>query len=144
MRWKLRLLGLALLNAIALAVGGPVGAQPLPAYDRPPRPHYPKALIDQGIEGNVGVGVLIGRDGEPKCVWIMYSSGHPELDALAAAALRGAKWVRQADELEALIPINFRIRNGTAPSPADNLPKIRPRVRKPEEAPWAPCSKATS
>jgi TonB family protein len=113
----------------------------LPSYSRPPKPGYSTALIRQGIQGNVGVGVLIGRDGKAKCVWIAQSSGHAALDESAADALSRAEWLPLPDELEVVIPINFRINKGPPPP---TWPKVYPRVRRSDEAPWAPCSKPTS
>jgi TonB family protein len=140
MRNKLGRWSLALIAAVLLSLAAPADAETLPDFVQPPRMTYPSALLKLAVEGSVGVGVLIGRDGSAKCVWIVHSSGHVAFDEAAVAALSRAKWVALADELEVVIPVNFRIEPSTAPPP----PGMKPQVRGPGEPPWSPCSKTTS
>lgn len=136
-----------LASAAILCAISSAQAQPLPGYARPPAPEYPLALRENGIEGNVGVAVLISRDGKALCVWIAQSSGHRAMDNAAATAVRNARWLALPDEMEVIIPIRFRMAsyNGL-PSTVDLFPVMHPRVRQPNEAPWPKpkdCSRRT-
>jgi protein TonB len=57
-----------------------------PKRTRAPTPEYPPALREKGIEGDVGLRVVVGASGEVKGVSIIDSSEHDEFDRAAIAA----------------------------------------------------------
>lgn len=56
-----------------------------------PAPAYPPALLRRGIEGVVGLRILVGPDGRAAEVLVETSSGHRELDAAAVKVVR-TRW----------------------------------------------------
>lgn len=56
-----------------------------------PAPVYPPALLRRGIEGVVGLRILVGADGRAAEVLVETSSGHRELDAAAVKVVR-TRW----------------------------------------------------
>lgn len=75
---------------------GPVHATPQamgepdlrPAATDAPRPPYPRAARQRGLQGVVMVRVAVSADGLPTEVFIKESSGHPMLDDAAVEAVR--------------------------------------------------------
>jgi TonB family protein len=101
-------LSLAAIAAIALqSVACASPSTPRLHYVRPPQVHYPFTMLDQGIEGYVMVGVVVGRDGKPKLMWIAQSSGRDPFDKEAMNALSLAVWVPPATDTVVMVPINF-------------------------------------
>lgn len=78
------------------ATAGPVHAAPQamgepdlrPAATDAPRPPYPRAARQRGLQGVVMVRVAVSADGLPTEVFIKESSGHPMLDEAAVEAVR--------------------------------------------------------
>lgn len=78
------------------AAAGPVRAAPQamgepdlrPAATDAPRPPYPRAARQRGLQGVVMVRVAVSADGLPTEVFIKESSGHPMLDDAAVEAVR--------------------------------------------------------
>jgi TonB family protein len=101
-------LKLAVIAALALFATH-LAAQTPPRYVRPPAPHYPFTMLEQGIEGHVQVMVVIARDGTPKDMWIARTSGHASFDNEALAALRLAAWTASPNEVVVVVPIDFVI-----------------------------------
>jgi len=79
-----------------IAAAGPVHAAPQamgepdlrPAATDAPRPPYPRAARQRGLQGVVMVRVAVSADGLPTEVFIKESSGHPLLDEAAVEAVR--------------------------------------------------------
>ena len=57
----------------------------------------------------VTVAVVIGRDGEPKNMWIAQTSGHPSFDNEAMRAVSLAVWQPPPADVMVVVPINFLI-----------------------------------
>jgi len=79
--------------------GGPVidALTPGQTLERPallgyPAPEYPKEARHKGWEGVVEAVVTVDASGKPLEIAVSRSSGHPELDAAALSALRGARY----------------------------------------------------
>jgi len=58
------------------------------AYGANPRPPYPVMYQRLGMQGTVELDVVVAPDGRPASVRIAKSSGHPQLDELAADTVR--------------------------------------------------------
>lgn len=85
------------------------------AYDSAPPPPYPRQALRRGLEGTVELRVLVGVDGRPKDVQIAVSSGHRELDNVAARQVL-ERWSfvpaqRDGREVEgwARVPVQFKL-----------------------------------
>jgi TonB family protein len=99
---------LALLAAACTDPQGYPGAQG-PYFVRPPSPHYPFTMREQGIEGRVVVAVTIERNGKPRNIRILQSSGYAAFDDEAMNALSLAVFVPPPKEVTVAVPINFVI-----------------------------------
>ena len=66
-------------------------------------------MLVQGIEGRVLVAVTIERNGKPKDIRILQSSGHAAFDNEAMNALGLAVFVPPPRETTVAVPINFVI-----------------------------------
>jgi protein TonB len=73
---------------------------------RPPKPRFPKDLLDQGIEGNVVLLVEVTADGSTRDVQVVKSL-HPTLDKIAVANVRLFKWTPAEVDGK---PVDIRIR----------------------------------
>jgi periplasmic protein TonB len=62
------------------------------AYLTPPAPEYPMASVRLRERGTVQLRVLVDAQGRPQQVLTARSSGHPRLDAAAAAAVHAARF----------------------------------------------------
>lgn len=74
-------------------------------------PELPDALREQGHHGQVYVVGLLGSDGKLAAARLSYSSGSPQLDALALSAVNGWTWspARDADGKPLAIPLQVKI-----------------------------------
>jgi protein TonB len=106
-----RLAAIAAFALLPAACAGPADLPQGARYVRPPSPHYPFTMREQGIEGTVKVAVVIGRDGKPRNMWIAESSGHASFDNEAMNALSLAVWAPLTKETTVMVPINFVIKN---------------------------------
>jgi protein TonB len=76
-------------------------------------PAYPVAARRRGAEGEVLLRAEIGAAGAPLGITVLRSSGHPDLDAAAVAAVE--KWrFRAAGPFAVEVPLVFRL-DGRAP-----------------------------
>lgn len=64
-----------------------------------PPPVYPPALLRRGIEGVVGLRILVGPDGRAADVVVETSSGHREFDAAAVKVVR-TRWRFEPAQLD--------------------------------------------
>lgn len=77
-------------------------------------PIYPENLREKGIQGTVGVGLLVGPDGTVKGCWVESSSGYPEMNIAALEAVRQWKFLPaekngKAVAEKAFVFITFRL-----------------------------------
>lgn len=83
-----------------------------------PDPTYPKAALDQGLEGTVTLSVTVGPDGKATAVTVATSSGHASLDAAAVRAVqRGWTFKSGMEKGKAAagkVSVVFVFRNGDA------------------------------
>ncbi|HBK55659.1 MAG TPA: hypothetical protein DDZ76_05155 [Xanthomonadales bacterium] len=77
-------------------------------------PRYPATALDRRAQGNVDLAVRVNADGRVAEVNVTHSSGHPELDRAAVAAV--SQWTFEVDRIDgqpvpgwAEVPIWFRI-----------------------------------
>jgi TonB family protein len=100
---------LALLSAACTEPPGYPGAQGA-YFVRPPSPHYPFTMLEQGIEGRVVVAVTIERSGKTRNMRILESSGYAAFDNEAMNALSLSVFVPPPKEMTVAVPINFVIK----------------------------------
>jgi protein TonB len=83
-----------------------------------PNPTYPKAALDQGLEGTVTLEVTVGADGKVTAVTVAESSGHASLDAAAVRAVkRGWNFTSAMEKGKAAagkVTVIFEFKNGDA------------------------------
>ena len=78
-------------------------------------PNYPSSLLSKGIGGKVLVACVIDADGRISSTKIRQSSGHPELDKAAMAAVArwkfkpGSKAGRMV-RASCVVPFNFEVK----------------------------------
>jgi protein TonB len=85
-----------------------------PSYLSHPQPDYPGEAKENGRQGMVMLDVLVSAEGRPVKVALARSSGTPELDQAALAAVR--QWTfrpgRRAGvpaAAHALVPVRFEL-----------------------------------
>ncbi len=79
-----------------------------------PDPIYPKAALDQGLEGAVTLTVTVGPNGEVQDVTVSSSSGHASLDQAAVRAVK--RWtftpgMQKGKPAAGKIKVPFRFQN---------------------------------
>jgi len=84
------------------------------AYLRNPPPVYPRLLQRRGVEGSVLVRARVENDGRCSEVLLQESSGFPQFDAAALAAVQDWRFIPARQGAQAVvawveIPIDFRI-----------------------------------
>ena len=94
-------------------MGDDLDSAPLPTSKFPP--NYPSSLLSKGIGGKVLVACVIDADGRNSSTKIRQSSGHPELDQAAMAAVArwkfkpGSKAGRMV-RASCVVPFNFDVK----------------------------------
>jgi protein TonB len=73
---------------------------------------YPVGARRRGFEGNVRVSFVLGTDGCARQIRVETGSGHEELDAAVAEAVRRSSpfTLRPDNEIRLLFPVEFRLR----------------------------------
>lgn len=71
---------------------------------------YPRAAVEQGIEGEATVLLFLDEAGNAIAARLEASSGHPLLDEAALRAARSLRSLPEAAPREALLPVRFRLR----------------------------------
>ncbi len=86
----------------------------LPLYEKNPPPRYPPLARRWGVEGTVGLDVLVNRAGKVTTIHLAASSGHAILDKEAMQAVQ--KWLfkpgKQGNEhveMWVRVPVCFRL-----------------------------------
>ena len=95
-----------------------------PSFRMTRAPVYPDTSRAAKFSGEVMLRVAIDADGVPTAVEVQSTTGVPELDDVAVAAVREWRfWPRlaagQAVPSEAFVPVAFRLRDASAPAAAD-------------------------
>lgn len=80
-----------------------------------PKPDYPSSARSAGIEGTVGVGLVISTDGTVSSAWVIASSGNSALDQAAVNAVYSWQFVPAKQngmpvEAQSSVPVTFRLR----------------------------------
>lgn len=95
--------------------GGGGGTYMAPSYLRNPAPAYPREARMAHREGTVVLDVTVSADGRPEDVEVARSSGDPEMDRAAVAAV--ARWSfhpamagGQAVAARVEVPVRFRLK----------------------------------
>lgn len=87
---------------------------PVPTYNAIKPPRYPVAAIQERRSGTVMLRVLVGSDGRLQQVEVETSSGSPDLDEAAIAAVRDWRFNPAHDGYKAVpawigVPVNFSL-----------------------------------
>ena len=98
-------------------VGAEEAPGPVPTYRAVKPPRYPIAAIKERRSGQVLLRALVGSDGMLQQVEVETSSGSPDLDEAAIAAVRGWEFNAAHDGYKAIpawigIPVNFSLDEG--------------------------------
>jgi protein TonB len=100
-----------------------IQAQSVGGYLEPPVPQYPKDAKAAGRQGRVQVRVVVDGDGYPTKATVQSSSGSPDLDSSAVAAILKARLKPQTVDGKptgfiTIIPVTFQLKVQQPSGPA--------------------------